>query len=182
MNCSKKFTIDDFSSDKADLKRAGHTSKLDMIARLIASSHQTGPRINQVVIIGHTDKQDTERYNWGLGLRRALSAAHFLLKMLEQRHKLSSPVHIRPLTVGELYPVSNNHAKNRRVVIYLLCVAHPLPQPSAPPLIARAHDEGVQGGQSAVHTSRTPAQQVGNGSNVQGEPSVLDTLLETGNW
>jgi hypothetical protein len=126
--------LDEFEFDRAGL-RSKHVLQLQQLAARIAQSHQQGNQpIIQIVVVGHTDKQGSDAYNWGLGFRRAITAADYLRRILEQRYnrQLKAPLSMRAETEGEFAPVSRDNAKNRRVEIHLLTQRI---RRSAPPLV-----------------------------------------------
>jgi outer membrane protein OmpA-like peptidoglycan-associated protein len=65
----------------------------------------------EVLIVGHTDAQGTDDYNYGLSQRRAASARAFLVSQGVPSNR------IRTEGRGETEPVSSSDAQNRRVEV-----------------------------------------------------------------
>lgn len=64
---------------------------------------------SEISIQGHTDSKGTDEYNFALGLKRANSVKAYLIKNNISKDKISVT------SFGEVSPISNVDAKNRRV-------------------------------------------------------------------
>lgn len=102
---------DEFDFDKSTLKP-------DMKAALddVASRVEASPGDERLTIIGHTDSIGTEKYNMGLGQRRADATADYLIGLGVSASNITTK------SMGEAQPVASNktkagRAKNRRVDI-----------------------------------------------------------------
>jgi outer membrane protein OmpA-like peptidoglycan-associated protein len=113
--------IDGFEFDKTEIPRE-HLQRLAALrARLISVPSAT------VILTGHTDTVGTEKYNEGLGLRRAIAVREFLTKQ-----KGASPVRIKVASKGETEPAAGQppakldpskgekNARNRRVELQVI--------------------------------------------------------------
>jgi outer membrane protein OmpA-like peptidoglycan-associated protein len=116
--------IDEFEFDKADIPPQHMKRLQELRTRLLTSPNA------KVVLIGHTDTVGTEKYNLGLGTRRATSVRDFLTKKDEtskQNGVDSSRIEIQ--SRGETQPAAGQppakldpdqgvkNPKNRRVEI-----------------------------------------------------------------
>ncbi len=120
--------IDEFEFDKSDIppKQIEHLNALR--TKLINTPGAT------VVLTGHTDTVGSEKYNEGLGKRRAEAVSDFLTKQ-----NGVNPSRIRIKTMGELQPAAGQppakldpskgekNAKNRRVEIQITGLPSPVP-------------------------------------------------------
>jgi outer membrane protein OmpA-like peptidoglycan-associated protein len=130
----QQFVLDNFRYNRSELS-SDHRRALDNLAKLIADTHQTAQPVLLVVLVGHADKAGSVTYNHLLGLKRAYSAAAYLLNLLHRkyRNQLKFPVPVTLNSEGELTPISNVAGKNRRVEIWLKAEAPRRPQRPAPP-------------------------------------------------
>ncbi len=129
----QKFVLDNFAFNKSDLTTK-HKNALNDLAKLITDTHQTPQPVLQMMLVGHTDNVGSWTYNHSLGLKRAFAAATYLLYLLDKRYgkQLLFPVPVTLNSEGELSPVSNTAAQNRRVDIWLRAEA-PRPMQPQPP-------------------------------------------------
>ncbi|HFC00874.1 MAG TPA: OmpA family protein, partial [Phaeodactylibacter sp.] len=87
----------------------------DYLSVLADRLEKTGER---VLIIGHTDSTGDAKYNYDLGLQRAITVRNNLVSLGVDRNKISVD------SKGETQPIASNRTsegeqKNRRVVIIL---------------------------------------------------------------
>ncbi|PSR11383.1 MAG: hypothetical protein DA408_07340 [Bacteroidetes bacterium] len=162
----QQFVLDHFSYNRSELS-GNHKRALDNLAKLIADTHQTAQPVLEIVLVGHADKAGSVTYNHLLGLKRACSAAIYLLNLLHRKYRsqLKFPVPVTLNSEGELTPISNVDAKNRRVEIWLKAEAPRRQQRPVPPLPPVYRPRRKRPGRP--HPSRRP-----------GGPIKRETLLD----
>jgi outer membrane protein OmpA-like peptidoglycan-associated protein len=126
-------SIDNFGIDKSVLTNY-QNQMLDNLVRTIEASWKTMQPIDLIRLVGHTDSTGKEKYNIGLGERRA-SAVEEALKMKMRRFTDRVAVVVEP-SPGETKPTADNRtqsgrARNRRVEIFI--TSGGLPPKPAPP-------------------------------------------------
>jgi len=99
-----------FDFDRAVLKPEGRKAMDQLIARL------TSINVEVIIATGHTDSVGSDRYNLGLGLRRAEAVRNYLVS------KGLEPGRVYVDSKGEREPVATNktatgRSENRRVVV-----------------------------------------------------------------
>src|SRR5690606_27474236 len=80
--------LDHFDFDRAELKkdkRIDHYADASRIVDRIITSWRGGQPIVTVTLVGHTDIKGRERYNQGLGLRRALAVRTEIQKQFKKK-------------------------------------------------------------------------------------------------
>lgn len=89
-----------FEFDKSGAKDLLSKGKveLDELANKLTSGYI---KVNNVHLVGHTDRLGTEQYNYDLGLRRAVTVKQYLLDK-----QVSSPISIE--SAGEKMPVTTD--------------------------------------------------------------------------
>jgi hypothetical protein len=112
-----------------------HQTLIVTFATNVVSSGLTPTPIISMRIVGHTVVSGPERYNRGLGLRRAQAVAAALTQVLErQRPGLSRQIAVVTDSMGESLPVSRTDpARNRRVEVFVTRRAAPPPPPPTRP-------------------------------------------------
>ncbi|MGH9882471.1 MAG: N-acetylmuramoyl-L-alanine amidase, partial [Pyrinomonadaceae bacterium] len=118
--------LDKFAFDKSSLTKT-HAAQIQAIARhLLALTGYAGSGgRTAVALVGHTDNRGKEKYNVGLGDRRAAAVKEALLKEIDRIEPgLSKQVTIKTRTLGEKQPLvkggsEDAHARNRRVEVLL---------------------------------------------------------------
>jgi len=128
-NCE---VLDRFNFDRDQLQPF-HQSQLAKIAARVVASQSTRQPIRQIQLTGHTDVSGEDRYNVGLGQRRADQTRTGLIAVIEQmKPGASRSVIISTTSKGESNPLSKNNSRNRRVEIcWDNSVINP-PQPKPP--------------------------------------------------
>ena len=113
-NCE---VLDRFDFDKDQLKPF-HQPQLAKVAARVVASQRTRQPIRKIQITGHTDVAGEDRYNLGLGQRRANQARTGLIAAIERmKPGVSRSVVITTASKGELNPISKDNPRNRRVEI-----------------------------------------------------------------
>ncbi len=136
-NCE---VLDRFNFDKDELQPF-HQPQLAKVAIRVVASQRTSQPIRKIQITGHTDVAGEDRYNLGLGQRRANQARTGLIVAIERmKPGASRSVVIATASKGELNPISKDNPRNRRVEI---CpdnstIRPPQPKP-APPCVPPAN-------------------------------------------
>lgn len=107
---------------------------LDTLATSIVASLSTPTPVFSVALLGHTDVRGPEGYNLGLGRRRADEIARALREAIDRRRPgFSARLAFTSDSAGEARPVSrSDHARNRRVEIFVRRAPAPTPPPPAP--------------------------------------------------
>ncbi len=128
-------SLDNFGTDQHTLT-ANHLDKIRRIlAQTVNASWTTMQPIDVIRLVGHTDDSGSEKYNRGLGDRRAEAVAAELLK----RYPRSGRVKVELLrSPGEQKPTADNRttrgrARNRRVEVFIVSGGQPIPPPPPPP-------------------------------------------------
>lgn len=113
-NCE---VLDRFTFDKDQLQ-SFHQPQLAKVATRVVASQRTRQPIRKIQITGHTDVAGEDRYNLGLGQRRANQAKTGLIAAIERiKQGASRSVVITTASKGELNPISKDNPCNRRVEI-----------------------------------------------------------------
>lgn len=125
--------------DRFDFNKSWLTDRLkgmvNNLATSVRLSWKTAQPITTVRLVGHTDSSGDEKYNSGLGDRRAQAMKDELLgKLGELTRKVLIVVEPSP---GESKPVADNRtgdgrARNRRVEVFI--TTGPISPPPSPPL------------------------------------------------
>lgn len=103
------FSQDNFAFDSDEFRPGEHFLAYADSLKIYLEQHPG----KQLLIVGHTDNIDTDKYNLDLGLRRAKSARQYLREM-----GITAPTEVQ--SQGERRPVATNEtkegrARNRRV-------------------------------------------------------------------
>jgi hypothetical protein len=128
-------TLDNFGFNKSTLT-PDHLSKIrNVLVKTVEASWKTMDAIDLIRLVGHTDKFGDEKYNVGLGDRRAQAVGMELLKFFPIGSKVKVMVDKSP---GESQPadVTNTaagHARNRRVEVFIKTNTRDIPEPPPPP-------------------------------------------------
>ena len=135
--------LDRFAFDSAALAPHHQPLILTFAGNVVASGRTNTPVVS-IRIVGHTDAAGPERYNRGLGGRRAQAVAAALTQALGPG--VSRQVTVVTDSMGESMAVSRTEpARNRRVEIFVTRrAAPPPPPPSRPtpePPVPRPRDE-----------------------------------------
>jgi outer membrane protein OmpA-like peptidoglycan-associated protein len=132
-----RVVLDEFEFDKSSLTKT-HVGKIIAIARhSVAMAKSIAPPT--IGLMGHTDARGIEKYNEGLGQRRASTVQEALRKAIDGISPgLSSQIKINTKSFGETKPLIRatteaEHARNRRVEVLL-----PTPRPRCPRVPLRA--------------------------------------------
>jgi hypothetical protein len=127
-------SLDNFGVDQHALT-ADHLSKIrGILARAVEASWSTMHPIDVIRLVGHTDDSGPERYNVGLGDRRAEAVAAELIKIYPRSGRVRIELIRSP---GEGKPTADNRtsqgrARNRRVEIFIVSGGQPI-APEPPP-------------------------------------------------
>jgi outer membrane protein OmpA-like peptidoglycan-associated protein len=125
--------FDRFDFDK-DRVLPRHQPLLRKLAECIVASLGTPAPINNIDAVGHTDPAGDERYNEGLGQRRAENLKTALLREIEKvRAGASTGIVINSSSKGETQPKPGSGALSRRVEVILKAAA-PAPTPKPTPV------------------------------------------------
>jgi outer membrane protein OmpA-like peptidoglycan-associated protein len=125
-----RVVLDEFEFDKSSLTKT-HVGKIIAIARHSVALTRFIGKPPQIVLAGHTDDRGTEKYNVGLGDRRASAVKEALLKAIDGISPgLSKQMTITSKSFGESRPLIRakteaDHSHNRRVEAVL---QKPLPR------------------------------------------------------
>lgn len=110
--------LDGFQFDRDTLSATGHLPRISALARQIVQSQSSARPIRTLLIAGHTDAAGSERYNTGLGQRRAAAAMQELCKALERvRPGVSRGIQFQLTSCGE-QQTRGTPAQSRRVEIF----------------------------------------------------------------
>ena len=127
-------SLDNFGVNKS-VVTANHLGKIrDILVKTVAASWKTIKPIDIIRVVGHTDDTGTEKYNVGLGDRRAEAVVAELLKIYPRSGRLKIVLEKSP---GETQPTADNgtvegRARNRRVEIFIGTRPAPDPPPKKP--------------------------------------------------
>jgi uncharacterized protein YcbK (DUF882 family) len=117
--------LDGIQFDRAALSSTRHNPRIAALARQIVQSQSSQQPIRSVLIVGHTDATGPERYNVGLGQRRATAAMQELCKALERmRPGVSRSIQFQLTSCGE-QQTKSTPAQSRRVEIFFPRTAGP---------------------------------------------------------
>jgi OmpA family len=126
--------------DRFDFNKSSLTNRLrsmvNNLATAVILSWKTTQPITTVRLVGHTDSIGDDKYNRGLGDRRAQAVRNELLsKLTGLTNKVLVVVEPSP---GESKPIADNRtsdgqARNRRVEVFITTGAIPPPLPPPPP-------------------------------------------------
>jgi hypothetical protein len=124
--------LDGFDIDKASLT-ARLSGMVNNLANSVVLSWNSTQPIEVIRLIGHTDNTGTEKYNVGLGDRRAQAVAAELAKFKGLSSRVRMVVEPSP---GETEPTADNRtregrARNRRVEVFVTTGVVP-PAPKKP--------------------------------------------------
>ena len=91
--------------------------------------------IDVIRLVGHTDDSGPEKYNRGLGDRRAEAVAAELIKLYPRPGRVKVELMRSP---GKQKPTADNRtttgrARNRRVEVFIVSGGQPIPPPPPPP-------------------------------------------------
>jgi OmpA family protein len=135
--------LDRFDFNKSSLN-VRLRSMVNSLATAVALSWKSRQPITTVRLVGHTDSTGEEKYNRGLGDRRAQVVKNELQSKLKGfMGKLLILVEPSP---GESKPIADNRssdgrARNRRVEVFITTGAIPPPSPPPPPKNWREESE-----------------------------------------
>jgi hypothetical protein len=141
--------LDRFDFNKSSLN-GRLKSMVNNLATAVALSWRTPRPITTVRLVGHTDSVGDEKYNRGLGDRRAQAVRNELLgKLTGLTDKVLVVIEPSP---GESKPIADNRtidgqARNRRVEVYITtgAVPPPPPPPPQPPInVRKAAEEAIK--------------------------------------
>jgi N-acetylmuramoyl-L-alanine amidase/outer membrane protein OmpA-like peptidoglycan-associated protein len=125
--------LDKFEFD-SDQVLPAHELKLIDIAKCIIARKKSPDPVESLLVVGHTDETGTEKYNPGLGLRRAARVKTRLVAALDRILPGSSKGILFTLdSGGEAEPVSRAPELNRRVAVCLPFRYDPPPPPAGVP-------------------------------------------------
>ena len=135
--------------DRFDFNKSSLTERLrsmvNNLATAVTLSWRTAQPITTVRLVGHTDSTGDEKYNRGLGDRRAQAVKDELLNRLQGlARKVLILVEPGP---GETMPIADNRtsdgrARNRRVEVFVITGAvPPTPPPQTPSVDVRKAGE-----------------------------------------
>jgi len=125
-------SLDNFGHNQFSLTE-DHRNKLDILVKTVEASWKTMQPIGVIRLIGHTDNTGPEKYNVGLGDRRARAVEAALTAKLKG--------FMRPVAIvvepspGETEPTADNRtregrAQNRRVEVFITSGGLPIiPEP-----------------------------------------------------
>lgn len=101
-----------------------HHQHIRDIARLVIARQHTSQPIRRIQIVGHSDHVGEEIRNCSLGMRRAREAAAAILNAIFEKNRRQIPPQLTFAfeSSGEIEPVSDNRALNRRVEVFLSTV------------------------------------------------------------
>lgn len=126
--------------DRFDFNKSSLTDRLrsmvNNLATAVSLSWKTTQPITTVRLVGHTDSTGEEKYNRGLGDRRAQTVKDELLSKLKGlTGRVLIVVEPSP---GESKPIADNRTsdgreRNRRVEVFITTGAIPPPSPPPPP-------------------------------------------------
>jgi len=150
-------SLDNFGFNQSTLT-ADHLSKIrDILVRTVEASWKTMEPIDLIRLVGHTDSTGEEKYNLGLGDRRAQAVGIELLKFFPRSGQVRVNV---DESQGERQPVADNgtaagRARNRRVEVFIMANTRPLPEPiKKPPCLTP--DCIKDPGRSVIETTPDP--------------------------
>ena len=119
-----RILLGEFAFDKS-LLTDSHVAKIGAIARHCVAISRFISVPPKIAIAGHTDDRGTERYNTGLGERRAAAVNEALRRAIDELTPgLSKQMSITLQAFGETRPLvkartEGEHARNRRVEVLL---------------------------------------------------------------
>ncbi len=114
-------SLDNFGFDKS-VVTADHLKQIrEILVPTIEASWKTMQPIDLIRLVGHTDDTGKEKYNEGLGDRRAEAVAAVLLKIYPRSGRVKIVIEKSP---GETQPTADNRtpegqARNRRVEVFI---------------------------------------------------------------
>jgi hypothetical protein len=129
-------SLNNFDIDRSSLKKH-HIDLLDKIlVKTVEASWRSMQPIDLIRLIGHTDNTGSEKYNVGLGDRRARAVEDALKDKLKGFTSRVAIV-VEP-SQGPTDPTADNRtadgrAQNRRVEVFVTSGGLPLPAPPPPP-------------------------------------------------
>jgi len=114
-------SLDNFGFDRSTVTPAHLKQIKEILVPTIAASWTTMQPIDLIRVVGHTDSTGSEKYNFGLGDRRAEAVAAELLKTYPRSGRVKIVLEKSP---GETQPTADNRtalgqARNRRVEIFI---------------------------------------------------------------
>jgi outer membrane protein OmpA-like peptidoglycan-associated protein len=131
--------------DRFDFNRSSLTarlrSKVDSLATAVTLSWKSLQPITTVRLVGHTDSTGVEKYNRGLGDRRAQAVRDELLSKL--KGLMGKVLIVVEPSPGESKPIADNRisdgrARNRRVEVFITTGAIPSPPPPTKDLMVES--------------------------------------------
>ncbi|HKE55100.1 MAG TPA: OmpA family protein [Pyrinomonadaceae bacterium] len=127
-------SLDNFGFDKSTVTSAQLKQIKEILVPTVDASWKTMQPINFIRVVGHTDSTGSEKYNFGLGDRRAEAVAAELLKIYPRSGRVKIILEKSP---GETQPTGDNRtavgqARNRRVEIFI--GMQPPPEPPKKPI------------------------------------------------
>jgi|EndMetStandDraft_5_1072996.scaffolds.fasta_scaffold282790_1 OmpA family protein len=128
-------SLDNFGIDQHTLT-ADHLGKIrGILGPTVDASWNTMQPIDLIRLVGHTDDSGSEKYNRGLGDRRAEAVAAELIKSYPQPGRVKIELIRSP---GEQQPTAANRtsqgrARNRRVEVFIVSGGQPIPEPPQQP-------------------------------------------------
>lgn len=128
-------SLDHFGFNQSVLT-ADHLSKIrTILVPTIEASWNTMEPIDLIRLVGHTDSTGEEKYNFGLGDRRAQAVAMELLKIYPRSGRVRIAVDD---SQGERQPAADNgtaegRARNRRVEVFIMANTREIPEEKKKP-------------------------------------------------
>jgi outer membrane protein OmpA-like peptidoglycan-associated protein len=127
-------SLDNFGFDKSTVTSAHLKQIKEILVPTVEASWKTMQPIDVIRLVGHTDSTGSEKYNFGLGDRRAEAVAAELLKIYPRSGRVKIILEKSP---GETQPTADNRtalgqARNRRVEIFIGTL--PAPEPPKKPI------------------------------------------------
>jgi OmpA family len=114
--------LDGFAVNKSTLTTEHLTKLREMLVKTVEASWKTLEPIEVIRLVGHTDDTGSEKYNVGLGDRRAQAVARELAKIYPRGGRVRIVLEKSP---GETQPIDDNtttqgKAHNRRVEVFIV--------------------------------------------------------------
>jgi hypothetical protein len=114
--------LDAFAVNKSTLTTEHLTKLREILVKTVEASWKTLEPIEVIKLVGHTDDTGSEKYNVGLGDRRALAVARELAKIYPRGGRVRIVLEKSP---GETQPIDDNRttegkAHNRRVEVFIV--------------------------------------------------------------
>jgi len=127
-------TLDNFVHGASTLTKP-LSDKVRFLAGAVDASWNSPKPIVEIRLVGHTDDTGSEKFNVGLGDKRAQAVQAELAKFPGVANRVAVIVNPSP---GETQPTETNKTLkgmglNRRVEVFVIFGAHPVPPPPPPP-------------------------------------------------